>query len=69
MLSTFYAAETQFRLESDVLDRELARVALQRERADERSAHRVARRARRAVRRAAGWPRPIGVAHPQPACP
>lgn len=67
MLDIIYAAEMQFRLDSAQLARELKDLAAIRERSA--SGHEPARGILEpSVRAARTWPRPIGVAHPQPAC-
>ncbi|GAA2010487.1 hypothetical protein [Microbacterium ulmi] len=66
MLDIIYAAETQFRLDSAQLDRDIARRVAIRDRfaseADDVSARRAPARAART------WPRPIGLAHAEPVC-
>lgn len=58
MLSTVYAAEVQFRHDSEGRERELA---ILRSIRDRREALAVPQRARNATLRTATWPRPIGV--------
>lgn len=78
MFTTVYAAETQFRLDSAQRDRELAHLALIRERVAalaERPSPRASRGPVAVAPRAGtpsprAWARPIRLtaAHPQPAC-
>ncbi|GAA3910876.1 hypothetical protein [Microbacterium invictum] len=67
MLLLVTAAEMQYRLESEIRDRDLARIAMMRERQDAIAAEAAAvaapvpRRSRAANRERSAWPRPIGM--------